>query len=93
MISSRILLDSLIHIKSNSNYAIAAIVYVSNDNLQVFRSLQINLIENCKSPYTQNAYQHPKTTEGIENEQPSATESFSPADRQEKLVTQLTQIL
>jgi len=76
MISSRILLDSLIHIKSNSNYAIAAIVYVSNDNLQVLRCLQINLIENCKSPYTQNAYQHPKTTEGTEDEQPSATESI-----------------
>lgn len=65
---------------------------ISNDNLQVFRCLQINLIENCKSLYTQNVYQHPKTTDRIENEQPSATESFFPADKQEKLVTQLTRI-
>lgn len=33
MISSRSLLDSLIHIELNSNNAVAAIIYVSNDNL------------------------------------------------------------
>lgn len=33
-----------------------------------------------------------KTTEGIENEQPSANESFFPADKQEKPVTQLAWI-
>lgn len=62
---TRISLDSLIHTKSHSNFASAAIIYVSNDILQVLRCLQINLIENCKLPYTQNAYRHPKTAERI----------------------------
>lgn len=58
----------------------------------MFKCLQINLIENCKSPYSQSVYQHPKTTGGIEDEQLSAAEGFFAAARQGKLVTQFTWI-
>jgi len=38
--------------------------------------LQINLIENQKSPRTQNAHWHPETTEGIQDEQLSELKAF-----------------